>query len=90
MPPENDPTPPGTLDIALRPTDQAWDVAALLADPSPCSRCGRLLSPEEVPVLIWTADGRMWGFHMHCVGITDAPPVEDDADGDPTQATHDA
>lgn len=59
---------PPRLTMVLRPSDRSWAGDAPYEDPGPCSRCGALLGEHEVPLLFWNASGRLWRYHVRCVG----------------------
>lgn len=67
------------VQVTILSTDRCWEPEDLVEDHGPCSRCGAPIPEEDVPLLVWAQDGRMWGFHFLCVGI-DPHDVEEDDD----------
>ena len=84
--PELDQTPaaPPALDIQILPTDRLFPGQADVDLDEPCSRCGRAMAEsDDVPLLLWRANGDMWRFCPACAGWDrrDAgPDAEDPAD----------
>jgi hypothetical protein len=71
-------TPTHRLHIALLPTDRGWTPQELAPDPASCSRCGVVFREDELPLLLWADDGRMWRFHFRCVGLVEPRTPLDD------------
>lgn len=65
----------------ILPTDTCYDTVHEDA----CSRCGREIREDEVPLHLWAGDGRyMWIFCNDCDATEHLPPEPDPYfDGDP-------
>jgi hypothetical protein len=75
---------PPRVQIDIRPTDRSWAGEEPYEDPGPCSRCGARLGEDEMPLLLWNAQGRLWRYHFRCIGVADPSPIDADWDDEET------
>jgi len=73
------------MPFTILPSDRMFPGHEHVDLDEPCSRCGRSMAEsDDVPLLLWRANGDMWRFCPACAGWdrSDASPVpEDPADG---------